>query len=1130
MYRKEKLIRWKESRIFLSVLFCFLMFSANCFAQGKRVSLSCKEMPVSEALAQIERQSEYKLNFNYDELAQFKVTVNIKNEPIQNVIMVLIKGLPYQTKIYGKFIIIFRKTIQRQQPRGILQNGGGVTVIRGKVVDTSDKPLMGVNVSFKNHNYGVTTDINGMYTIAVDKGERETMLFSFIGMKTEVISVNCNADVKTLNLILKESSSLLDEVQVLAYGLKTSNRYSTGSSAVVTSEDIMKQPVGNAMQALQGKVAGVAINLASGLYGSDINVEIRGQNSIDDNNNSTNVLRNKPLYIIDGIAFSGEAINQQASSESQSGSYFYVQGPNGSGNGSPLSTINPNDIESIEVLKDASATALYGSRGANGVILIRTKRGKVGKPTFSVNFNSGVNIINTSMKALDLSDYLALRKEAFANDNKTPTTSNAPDLTLWSQTEGKNFKKLLIGSPAKSYSGSVSMSGGTNGITFMLSGNYSLATSVFDDNRSSNSYGFHFSSEYTSPNEKFKVSFSTMMGTSISNLASAGFYEYAYSLPPNFPLYNTDGSLYWWSKSIPTISNPLAALNSSYQNNMNSLNTSINLRYIISPGLNISINMGYNKTQSKQIVLNPSSSADPETESTSLISSRTATYAESIGENLVIEPQINYNRMIGGGSLTAMFGATYQKTVNEQPYYIVATGFSSDLYMKDLSMATSYTIHNGYNAYKYASTFGNINYIYKDRYVFNGNFRRDGSSKFGPNNRYANFGSLGLAWIFTNEKFLLGKPKWFSFGKIRSSYGAVGSDGIQAYAYLSTYSSANSSYYSGSSGLSPARVANPAYKWATSKKLEMAIDLGFLKDRLLTNFAYFRNRETNQLLQYPLGTQTGFYSYVANLNANVQNTGIEITLNSINIKGKNFTWSTSANLSFPQNKLISFPGLKSSSYASSYVIGRPTTSLYLLHYTGKGSDGKPTYQDVDKDGTITTAIGDNTGIGDLVYNGKEYPDFYGGLSNTFKYKSFQLDFSARFTVGAKDLGLLSSFNSAPGTLSNYPVAVVQAMRDLGLEKLFTTSTYSSDFNLFKQSDALLQKISYGRLTNVSLSYNLPENLTKRIKLSNMRIYVQGQNLFRFTLSGKTYRGIDPETNTTAVPPLMVLVGGISFSL
>ncbi len=1108
--------------IAMSLLLFFLQQTVNA-QPGKSISLHYKHGRLAEVLKSIKSQSGYVFITGDIDLKKYYVDIQVDRVSVGQALASCLYDHGLEFTIVDKTIVI-RKANDKSSKKP--ENASGIAYeLRGIVHNKEDdSPLVGASVVIKGKYNGTSVKSDGSFTLPGVVAS-DVVVISFIGYENLEIPLAGRSNIGII--MLAEKANKLDEVQVLAYGITTSNRYATGSSAKITSEDISKQPVGNVMQALQGKVAGLIINQSSGLHGSDINVEIRGQNSLDASNSNTNVLKNGPLYIVDGIAFTGEAINQQAASKSASGTYFYIQGPNGSGNGSPLATINPNDIESIEILKDASATALYGSRGANGVILIKTKKGSVGKPVLSVSFNSGINVVNTGMEALSLDDYLALRKEAFANDNKTPTTTNAPDLTLWGQTEGQDFKKLLIGSPAKSYTANVSVSGGGKGSTFMLSGNYSRNSSVFDDNRSSDSYGFHFSSGYTSPDEKLKATLSIMMGAGISNLANASFYQYAYSLPPNFPLYNSDGSLYWWSKSIPVISNPLAALNSSYQNNMNSLNTSINLSYAISPKLKFSINGGYNKIQSNQNVLNPSTSSN--SESTNLASSRTAIYVESNAKNVVVEPQLNYGTTLWGGGLTALLGTTYQETVNEQPFYIIASDFSSDLYLSDLSMAGSYVLHNGYSTYKYVSVFGNVNYILKDRYIFNGNFRRDGSSKFGPNNLYANFGSVGLAWIFTNEPFLAGKPEWFSFGKIRSSYGVVGSDNVQNYAYLSSYSGASSSYYSGSTGLSPSRAANRDYKWATSKKLEVAVDLGFFKDRLLANFSWFRNRTGNQLLEYPLATQTGFSSYTANLDALVQNTGLEITLTSTNIKNINFSWSTSANVSFPQNKLVTFSGLKSSSYASTYVIGRPTTSLYLLHYTGTDENGLPTYQDVDKDGTITTSIGDNTGVGDLVYNGKAYPDMYGGLSNTLKYKNLQLDFSARFTFGARDLGILASLSNAPGTLSNYPAAVVKAMREIGVEKLFTTSTYSSDFRLFQQSDAMLQKISYGRLTNVSLSYDLPQKLTKRMKLSSLRVYAQGQNLFKFTLSGRTYAGIDPETGTNAVPPLLVIVGGLQFS-
>ena len=1103
-------------------LLMFLSFQSANAQSTNAISLNFEHQPLPKVLNAIKKQSGFVFVSGDIDLKKYYINVQVQNATITQALTMCLQNHGLDFQITNKTVVITKSSAKTSKTNK--ESSSRFFELRGQVRSKDGLPLRGASVLVKGTYNGTSVEPDGAFSLP-GVADDAVLLISFIGYEDLEVEVAGRSNIGAVQLT--EKANELDEVKVLAYGITTSNRYTTGSSVKITSKDIDKQPVGNVMQALQGKVAGLVVNQMSGLHGGDINVEIRGQNSIDvvgyGSTGAANTLRNVPLYIVDGIAFPGSSINQQAASKDPSGNYNYIFGPNG--NGSPLSTINPKDIESIEVLKDANATAIYGSRGANGVILITTKKGKIGKPTVSVDFNSGINITNTSMSMLNLSDYLALRKEAFANDNKTPTASNAPDLTLWSQTEAINFKKLLVPGAAKSYTGNVSVSGGSKGYTFMLSGNYSRSNSVFNDNRSSNDYGFHFSSGYTSPDEKFKATVSVMMGNSISNLAVTDLYSSGYSLPANFPLYNKDGSLYWWSKGIPNISNPLSDLNTSYDNKMSSLNTSINLRYAITPDLALSLNTGLNKTQSNQTSLSPSTASDPNSAYFSISSAS----VESVSQNLVFEPQINYNKVLGNGSLTALVGATYQKTTNEQPYYILASGFASDLYLSNLAMASSYTVRNGYNAYKYASIFGNVNYIYKERYILNGNFRRDGSSKFGPNNLYSNFGSVGAAWIFTGEKFFSKKPEWFSFGKIRSSYGLVGSDNAENYSFLSTYVNNSSTYYSGSNGLVPSRLANPDYQWEKSKKFELATDFGFFKDRLLLNFAYYNNRTSNQLLQYPLSTQTGFSSYTANLDATVQNSGFEITLSSTNVQMGKFTWSVSANVTLPQNKLLSFPGLSTSAYANSFVVGRSTSALYLLHYTGTDKNGKPTYQDVDNDGVISTALGSNTGYGDLVYKGKSTPDMYGGLVNTIKYKEFQLDFSLSFTFGAKSLGILSSLNSAPGNLANYPTAVVQEMRDMGLEKLFTTSTWSSDFNLLKQSDALLQNISYGKLNNVSLSYNVPEHLVRSLKIGGLRLYVQGQNLLWFTLSGKSYTGINPETGSTSVPPAITFVGGLQLS-
>ncbi|WPV63767.1 SusC/RagA family TonB-linked outer membrane protein [Chitinophaga sp. LS1] len=1096
------------------------VFSAASGQRKNEVSLDFKNAPLSKVFKAIKQQTGFAFVSGDVSLSGITVNVKVNNADIDQAMNVCLRGTGLQYEIVGKIIVI-----RKEAPTNLVDNSPGFPArISGVVVGEKGMALAGATATVKGTKNFTISHANGSFTLPGVNADA-IIVITYLGYATQEVAVKNRFDIGTV--ALSPNVSKLDEINVLAYGQKTSQRFDVGSSVKVTSEIIEKQPVGNILQALEGRVAGLVITQSSGLVGADIKVQIRGQNSLDQNadrDNYTNVIKNVPLYIVDGVPFPAAAINQQASSNNGNGYYNYMTGPNG--NGSPLSTLNPNDIESITVLKDASSTAIYGSRGANGVILITTKKGKPGKIGMSVSGGSSITYVPTKLKVLGLSDYLALRKEAFENDGRTITSSSAPDLTLWSQTASTDFKKLLIGSPAKTFNGSASISGGGGGFTFLMSGSYSRQNSVFDDHRSSNSYSTHFNFGYSTPNQKFSTTLSAVVGSLTSNLANTDFYTNAFSLPPNFPLYDEDGKLYSWTNSYPYVTNPLLNLNASYQNKMMTTNAVLGLNYAILPGFDFQTNIGYNKTQSTQSMLNPSTAV-----AASLLTyfQPSASYASSYSQNLSVEPQLNYHTTISKGSLTALVGGTLQKTVNEQPYYIQATGFASDLYLSNLALASSYVIHNGYNAYNYASFFSSINYLWDGKYVLLANYRRDGSSKFGLNNLYSNFGSVGLAWIFTEEGFLKNRPAWIDFGKLRGTYGVIGSDGIENYAYLSTYGITSSSYYAGSNGVSPVRLANQDYKWETTRKLELGLDLGLFKDRVILTTAFYRNRTNNQLLSYSLATQTGFSSYVANSPALVQNTGFEFTLTTKNIKSAHFTWTTSANLSIAQNKLIAFPNLATSSYAGSYEIGKPISSLYLFHYTGTDANGAPTFTDVNKDGTYTVNPAINGLKGDMLYMGSSAAKMYGGLSNTWKYKAFQLDAFFQFTIGAVDQGLLKYMSAPPGGLNNVPTAVVDKMRELGLSKMFSTYSYSNNFNRLKQSDILLNRLSYGRLTNLALSYSLPQRYARALRMAGLSANLRAQNLAVFTLSGNKYKGVDPETGPVNVPPLKVFNAGLQFS-
>ncbi|EHQ26006.1 TonB-dependent receptor plug [Mucilaginibacter paludis DSM 18603] len=1106
-------------RLMTLTLLLVLFFNTTHAQTDNNITLKFKHAPLSKVLKTIKNQTGYVFVTGQIDLANIFVDADFKKADIRTVLSSCLPKVSLQYFIYDKTIVITRGTTDPAK----LKNLSGSDELSGTIVGEAGETLPGATVVIVGLQRVVLTNNHGYFTMA-GVPPNATVRISYTGFITEELSVPITRNLGTVTL--KVNNNKLDEVHVLGYGQTTSERYSTGSSAKVTTSDIANQPVTNVLQALEGRVAGLTIRQTSGLPGSDIDVQIRGQSSINTNANvinSTNVIKNVPLFVVDGVPFPAAAINQQSSNADKNGTYNYLVGPNG--NGSPLATINPNDIESIEVLKDASATGIYGSRGANGVILITTKKGKPGKANMSASVNTGYSYVPSSLSVLNLTDYLALRKEAFVNDSRTPTAGNAPDLTQWSQTTPTDFKSLLLGKPSHTVSSNLSFSGGSGGTTFIISGSYGRQSSIFDDDRSSSNYGVHFGLTYASDDQRFKTSVSALIGNATGNLANVDFYRTIFTLPPNFPLYNAAGQLYWYN-GIPGIANPLSQLNMSYQNAMTNISTSVNLQYSILPGLDAQVNLGYNKTQSNQNSLQPSTSFDP---SQLAYATPSASYTESYNQNLLVEPQLNYHRTVGKGALTAFVGGTLQKTVYEQPFLISASGFPSDQFLNNLSLATNYQIFNGYNAYSYASLLGRVNYIWDKRIVLDANFRRDGSSKFGTNNLYGNFGSVSGAWIFTNESWLKNKPDWFSFGKLRASYGSIGSDGVSNYSYLSTYSSNVNNYYSGANGLSPVRLANPDFKWETTHKTDVGLDIGLFQDKVLLSAVYYRGVTSNQLLPTPLPTQTGFDSYVQNFDATVENSGWEFTLVSNNIKSANFSWSSTFNAGFASNKLLSYAGLDKSIFASAYVVGKPLSALYLLHYTGIGANGLPTYEDVDKDGVITTSQGYNTGIGDLLYAGKSTPDLSGGLGNAFRYKGLQLNVFFQYTVGAVDQGILSYLSAPPGGLSNVPEAIVSQMRSLGLSKLFSSRSYSSNFNNFRQSDALLSKISYARLTNLSLSYNLPAQVTKKLGAGAINVYLRGQNLFVFTLSGKSYPGIDPETGPVAVPPLRAFVGGLQFS-
>jgi TonB-linked SusC/RagA family outer membrane protein len=961
--------------------------------------------------------------------------------------------------------------------------------VHGTITDGS-APLPGVTISIKSKvNSATISDYSGQYSLAASPSD--TLIVSFIGYKTAYIPVKGRlvVDVKLLY-----DTTTLQEVRVNAgyYSVKESER--TGSIARITSKDIETQPVTNVLATMQGRMAGVSITQTTGVPGGGFDIKIRGQNSIRSDANA-------PLYIIDGVPYASDPIGY----EQTASTYPTIT--------SPLNSINPDAIESIEVLKDADATAIYGSRGANGVVLITTKKGKSGKTTFTVNASSGAGRVTKFLDLMNTQQYLSMRRQAFINDGLTSYGVTDYDINgTWDQNRYTDWQKELLGGTSQSSDIQGTLSGGSEHTQFLLSGNYHQETTVFPGDFRYKKGGAQISINHRSEDNKFRVTFSGGYNTQNNDLPAFDLSFEARALPPNAPvLYNSDGSLNWENN---TWQNPLRNLAAKFESKTNDLIANTLLSYEITKNLTLKGSFGYTNLTTIETRTAPSTVNNPAYNPTSASSS--IYFNNTNRSSWIAEPQLNYNAQLGNGKLDLILGSTFQNQTTTKLYQL-GSGFTSNSLIYNLAAATFVKVTLDDNSvYKYQAFFGRLNYNYLERYIINLTARRDGSSRFGPGDQFANFGAIGAAWLFSKENFLK-NATWISFGKIRSSYGTTGSDQIGDYQFLNTYSTAAVNY-SNIAGLQPSHLFNANFGWETNKKLELAMELGFLQDRIFTTMAWYQNRSSNQLVGIPLPGTTGFKVLNSNLNATVENKGFEFTLRTINFNGAKFNWSTNLNLTLTRNTLVHFPGLESSTYSEQYRIGQPLNIELRYQYKGINQQtGLYDFVDINNDEAITYPD-DKQVVVDL------NPKYYGGLQNQLSYKNWKLDFLLQFV---KQKNTIYPMGFA-GQMFNQPTRMSDSWIQSGDQstyQIYTTNlnnaAITADY-LYFQSTAFITDASYIRLKNIALSYDLPLQL----KRTRCKIMLQGQNLLTFT----KYQDGDPEfTSYGYLPPLKVITIGIQLT-
>ncbi|NCD69753.1 SusC/RagA family TonB-linked outer membrane protein [Mucilaginibacter agri] len=958
--------------------------------------------------------------------------------------------------------------------------------LSGRILDAANKqPLPGAVIRIKGVTNGVSTDNEGKFTLVTGQALPYTIVVSYTGYLTqEVVATGSPIDV-----LLKENISQLNDVVITGYSTQE-RKYIAGSITSVSGDVIKDQPAAGFNQLLQGKATGVQVLTNSGVPGGGITFRVRGNNSI---NASVD-----PLYIVDGVFLSNN--DPVTSFGNQSGS-------------NPIADLNVNDIESIQVLKDANATAIYGSLGANGVIIVTTKRGKRNTKG-KINFNTyqGWSSAIKKFEVTDGPQTALLANEAKINtaaeNNTAPTGLIADPASQPTYDRTDDLFKV-----ARSQSYDLSTQGGTENSDYYVALGYLNQESIIKPSNYKRYTGrLNYDNNITS---KLKVGTSINISRSDRNLSGSdnnpqGVINSALFVRSYLPVYNADGTYARYG----SFDNHLALIN-------NLDNTSIGWRTIG--------NLFGEYSFTPNLKLRSSWSIDGETENynsyaNTLISAGIATNGSatsSITQNYVYtnEQVLTYIKSFGRDNrhnINALIGNTLN-TVTNNSTGSSGTGFATNS-LTSVSSAATRSGTSTQQTSKLVSFFGKASYAYDDKYIIDGSIRADASSKFGKNKQWGYFPSGGIAWRAGQEDFIK-KLNFFDELKFRGSIGLSGNqNGIGSYAALGLWSSGAN--YLENAGTAPSQLANPDLTWETTRQIDIGTEFTILKRRLTINFDYYNKYTYDLLLNVPVPYRSGFASYLQNYGA-VRNKGFEAAIHSLNINTTSFKWTTDFNISFNTNKIEKLASDIAQGASGRNISllrqGYPVNSFWLYKQLSVDPQtGNAIYDDVNKDGKITSA--------DRQIVGNALPKFTGGFTNNLNYKNFDLNFFFYFQQGNKIMNMNDFFMIHGGTQANIGFVPRQLDRWTTpgqVTDIPRMTTYSGNpdqnggsannygGNVASLSSRYLQDGSFIRLKTLTFGYTLPSALTKSIDVSRARIYLQATNLLTFT----HYDGLDPEVSS-----------------
>lgn len=968
-------------------------------------------------------------------------------------------------------------------------------VVTGTVTSLEDgMGVPGATVLVKGTTIGTATDIDGKYSINIPAGSN-VLVFTFVGLISQEVNIGNRS---TINVSLDSDVTALSEVIVTGYGTQP-KREVTGAVSSVKGDAIQNLPLQSFDRALQGRAAGVQVRSSNGLPGGAVNIRIRGVGSVN--------AGNEPLFIVDGVQLN----NQSNASFTQS---------------NPLAFLNPNDIESMEILKDAASAAIYGSQAANGVVIITTKKGKQGKAKFEFNAFSGET---QPMKYLDVlggSEWYGMRRDAYINSGNTlPEANTLNNMGVlpsnWQTLSRPQLDAIGLALPTYDWQREVmgagrlqnyemSVSGGDDKTTFFLSGSYNYQEASFkpvDFKRGTVRLALtHQATKRLSIETNINLSTfqqNVPFAVAGSFLGSPAFSSSA--VLPHNAIYNEDGT---YNTAIRGVLGQNVVLVNAYNSGLQRTNTVVgNLitNYKIANNLTFRSLFGLDYR-----LLQGDNYRDPRTPDGAGVIGRSSVQSDW-RTRFITTQTLNWNKTFNGvHNVSALAGVEYLSETREG-ISGAGIGFPTFQFRTIQSAATPESVSGFWTGYRRASAFSSVNYDFKKKYLMTVTARYDGSSRFGANNQYGLFPSVRVGWSLVEEEFLKNSST-VSEMKFRASYGLTGNDQIGNFDARGLYGGGGN--YSGSAGIVPSSLANLGLSWETNNTLNLGLDFGFFENRITGSVDAFDRRTKDLLLAQPILWTNGFGD-ISNNVGELQNRGLEFELSTVNIDKGGFRWNTSFNITKIDNQILSlYSGLAFLPANPGIAVGQPVGrsgegSIFSAEYAGVNpATGRPMWYDINGNITYLPLAADRR------YQGSSLGTVFGGLNNNFSYKGFEL--TAFFTYEYGGIGGDGQYSFLRENGTRLTLNALREVNDRSwktpgqvtdIPRNLTTNAGNETRGSSRNSGtAALLKYDFIRLAQLTLAYSFKPSLVSRIGLSRARIYMQGVNLWTYT----DYPGYDPE--------------------